>query len=240
MDTDQFGLNIERVYEGSVIGYNCTSISFCHMCNEEVYDLLYCMDCYHSSNLFGCSGVRHKKYCILNKQYSKEEYEELMPKIIEHMKSTGEWGEFFPIEISPLAYNETHAQDYYPLTKEQALEKGYKWKDKDPKEYIESNYEISDRIDEVSDNITSQVLACKDCGRNYKIIQQELGFYKKQGIPVPVKCHDCRHYDRFKKRQPRSLWDRKCDKCQVQIFTTYSPERPEKVYCEQCYLKVLE
>jgi len=31
------------------------------------------------------------KYCILNKQYSKEEYEELVPKIIEHMQKTGEW-----------------------------------------------------------------------------------------------------------------------------------------------------
>jgi hypothetical protein len=28
-----------------------------------------------------------KEYCILNKQYTKEEYEILVPKIIEHMKT---------------------------------------------------------------------------------------------------------------------------------------------------------
>ena len=31
------------------------------------------------------SSLRNKSYCILNKQYTKEEYEELVPKIIEHM-----------------------------------------------------------------------------------------------------------------------------------------------------------
>jgi hypothetical protein len=52
----------------------------------------------------------------LNKQYTKEEYEKLLPKIIAHMKKTGEWGEFFPISISPFNYEETPAMDYYPLT----------------------------------------------------------------------------------------------------------------------------
>lgn len=39
----------------------------------------------NSSNIFGCIALRNKKYCILNKQYSKQEYEELIPKIKKHM-----------------------------------------------------------------------------------------------------------------------------------------------------------
>jgi hypothetical protein len=39
------------------------------------------------------------------------------------MKSTGEWGEFFPLPLSPFGYNETVAQDYFPLTSEEAIEK---------------------------------------------------------------------------------------------------------------------
>jgi hypothetical protein len=237
MDTDQFGLNIEKVYESSIIGYNCQLVSFCHMCKEEVSDIFYCVDCYHSNNLFGCTGLRHKKYCILNKQYTKEEYEKLVPRIIEHMGETGEWGEFFPIILSHFAYNETHAQDYYPLTKEEALNKGFEWHDKDPKEYLPSDYKIPDDINDLSDNIIAEVLACKDCGKNYRIIQQEFNYYKKQGIPVPNKCHDCRHRDRFRKRNPRKLFDRTCDKCSDAIKTTYSQGRPEKVYCERCYLE---
>ena len=45
------------------------------------------------------------------------------------MKSTGEWGEFFPHELSPFGYNETVAQEYFPLNEAQA---------KDLKAYIKS------------------------------------------------------------------------------------------------------
>ena len=37
------------------------------------------------------------------------------------MKMTGEWGEFFPHEMSPFGYNETVAAEYFPLTRKEAL-----------------------------------------------------------------------------------------------------------------------
>jgi len=40
-----------------------------------------------------------------------------------------------PSELSPFCYNETIAQEYFPLTKEQAIKQGYKWKDKEPRNY---------------------------------------------------------------------------------------------------------
>ncbi len=49
------------------------------------YNVAYSFNCYNSSNLFGCIGLRNKQYCILNKQYTEEEYEKLLPKIIRHM-----------------------------------------------------------------------------------------------------------------------------------------------------------
>jgi hypothetical protein len=82
------------------------------------------------SNLFLCVGLRNKSYCILNKQYTKEEYEELVPRIIEKMMTTPlrqgfegqmEWGEFFPTSLSPFGYNETVAQEYFPMMREEAL-----------------------------------------------------------------------------------------------------------------------
>ncbi|HNG97530.1 MAG TPA: hypothetical protein PLW93_04640, partial [Candidatus Absconditabacterales bacterium] len=67
------------------------------------------------NNLFGCIGLRNKSYCIFNKQYTKEEYEKQVAKIIAHMQSTGERGEFFHPSLSPFGYNETVAQEYFPL-----------------------------------------------------------------------------------------------------------------------------
>ena len=201
------------------------------------YNIFYCDFVDFADNLFGCIGLKHKKYCILNKQYTKEEFEKLVPQIIEHMKKTGEWGEFFPMTLSLFPYNKTAAFEYYPMSKEKALEKGLKWEDADPKEYKKQDIELPENIDDISDNVVGKLLSCTDCGKNYKIVQQELKLYKKLGVHIPRHCPDCRYEARFELRNPRKIWNRKCDQCHQEIKTTFSPERPEKVYCEDCYLK---
>jgi hypothetical protein len=182
-------------------------------------------------------GLKRASYCIFNKQYTKEQYEELAPRIIEHMQKTGEWGEFFPTEIASHAYNETIAPEYFPLAKEHVRERGWKWKDADPKQYLPANAELPDRSMDASDSIAKSTFACDRCGRNYRIIQQELALYRQMPVPLPALCSSCRHDDRMQRRTPYKLWSRKCAKCSSPIKTAFSPERPEIVYCEECYLK---
>jgi hypothetical protein len=198
-------------------GYNVKGCSICY----ENRDLSYCEFCYNSKDLFGCISLRHKKYCILNKQYTEEDYKKLLPQIIEHLKKTGEWGEFFPMAISPFAYNETVAQEYYPLTKEQILAKGLKWKEEEEIK-IEPNMPV-----------------CLICGKNFRIIPQEIKFYNKMGLPQPEKCYKCRYQERLKLRDPRGLWLRKCFQCGQEIKSIYASYRPERVYCEECYQKAI-
>lgn len=121
------GHGCEKCYDmQSVIGsFNCTHSYFV----ADSHDVEYSDFCTNSSCIFGCIGLRHKKYCIFNKQYSKEDYEKLRIRIIEHMKETGEYGQFLSPELSCFDYNETTAYYYYPLTKNQALKEGFKWKD---------------------------------------------------------------------------------------------------------------
>lgn len=204
-----------------------------HYCNN----VFYCDNCNNSSNLFGCTGLNQKKYCILNKQYTKDEYEKMISQIKKHMRKTGEWGEFFPANISPYGYNESVAQEYYPLTKEEAKKAGYLWKELKIAKFMEQKYKIPDHINDVPDSIIDEVLACSTCKKNYKIITQELALYRRIKIPIPHKCPDCRHLDRIKIRNPRMLWLGKCSKCNKDIQTSYSPDRSEKLYCESCYLK---
>ena len=45
------------------------------------------------------------------------------------MKSTKEWGEFFPTELSAFGYNETVAQEYFPMTEEEVKKQRWKWYD---------------------------------------------------------------------------------------------------------------
>lgn len=206
----------------------------CYNGNDVYYSDM-CMN--QNSNLFGCVSLRQSKYCILNKEYSKEEYESLATKIIAHMEETGEWGEFFPAKNSPFHYNETNAQDFFPLSKEEALAKGYSWLDKEEKDYLPQEFTLPDDMAEVDQSITKQILACEECGKNYKIIAKELELLQKIGLPIPRKCFECRHNERSRFRKTRHLSERQCHKCSSPIQTTYSPDRPEKVYCEKCYME---
>ncbi len=199
--------------------------------------VLYGINCHSSEYLFGCVSLHRAKYCILNKQYTKEQYEELVPRIIGHMKKTGEFGEFLPIELSVFPYNETVAQEYFPFTKEEVTKRGWKWREKDLKQYLPQACVIPDDIVHVQDTISQEILACTLCGKNFKIIPQELLFYRKMHLPIPHLCPNCRHAERLKKRPPYKRWERTCAKCSEPMKTVYAPERSEIVYCEKCYLE---
>lgn len=202
-------------------------------------DILYSQFCYNSNNLFGCVGLRRKEYCIFNKQYTKGQYEVLVPQIIEHMRKTGEWGKYFPPSLSPFGYNESVAQEYFPLNREEAISKGFYWKEKDPKEYQPQRFVIPDSIRDVPESIIKETLSCETCGKNYKIISQELRRLKTMQLPVSRQCLDCRHEVRMKLRQPRKLWARKCDKCGTATQSVFPAQSKEQVYCGACYTETV-
>ncbi len=229
----------ELVYEaiGSESNYMHAFNDICWFNSFSYYNSL----CFNSKYIFGCVGLKKNEYCILNKQYTKEQYEELVLKIIEHMKSTGEWGEFFPASLSPFSYNETVAQDYFPMDQEKALKKGFNWyspKEKEVK-YVGNIYTPPDDIKDVSDEITKNILQCENSGEYYKIIAKELTLYRQLQIPIPKRHPDQRYKDRLSLRNPRHLWGRNCMKCNTDIQTSYAPDRPEQVYCEKCYLEAV-
>ncbi len=109
--------------------------------------------------------------------------------------------------------------------------------EKEKKDYISQTYKVPEKIIEVEDSICDEILACEETGKNFKIQKVELDFYRKMNLPIPKYCPDVRHFKRLQLRNPRKLCGRKCMKCGFYIETTYSPDRPEKIYCEECYLK---
>ena len=220
---------------------NIVNTFHCLFCSSVWYsqDMLYCDTCFYSKNCFWCVWLKNKQYCILNKQYTKEEYEELVPKIIEQMKEKWEWWEFFPASMSLFWYNETIAQEYFPLTKSEALERNFNWSDYEvppPKvDKIISASKLPENIQDIPDDILNWAIECEITKKPFRIIRQELEFYRKHHLPVPKRHPDQRHLDRMKLRNSRKLFTRNCGKCSVEMQTTYAPERPETVYCESCY-----
>jgi len=231
---DVYGLGYsEWVYEGLGVERlnNCAFNTFVSNSHDSCYNDL----CFHSRDLFGCVGMKNANFCIFNKKYSEEEYRTLRAKIVEHMKKTGEWGKFFSNKNSQFAYNETAAKDHFPLTEEEATSKGFRWKQKEKKEYLPATCEIPDDTKTIDEKFCQEMLACSACGKNYKIMPNELKFYKRMNISVPRKCPDCRHAERLALRNPGFLWERKCAKCGANIKTSYSPDRLEVIHCETCY-----
>jgi len=159
------------------------------------------------------------------------------------------YGEFYPPELSLFAYNESSAQGHFPLDKEGAKEKGYRWREEDNQRNYQvtlKTTEIPADIDQVDDSILKEIIQCatppeekhlSNCVGAFRIIPAELKFYKKRGLPLPKYCPNCRRYQRLKYRNPLKLYRRKCMKegCQNEFETTFAPDRPEIIYCEQCY-----
>jgi hypothetical protein len=241
MDCTEVGDGVELLYECYCLGYGAHNNRFCTHQLGRSADLNYCYFTPYCKNCFGCVGLHHAEYRILNKQYSKEEYEALLPQLIEHMESTKEWGEFFPMDLSPFAYNETMAYEHFPLTEAEVQNKELRWKNfVTTSKYDGPAYEVPEKIKDVTDEILDKILSCEITGKNYRITKPGLKFYRAMNLPIPQFHPDERHRQRTSLRNARQLYDRNCAECQKSIQTTYPSDQPEKLLCKECYLKVVD
>ncbi len=224
-DYTNFGNNAELIYESVECGNSISNLKFCFGCWSGSRNLEYSLNCFSSEDSFGCVGLKKNKYCILNKEYSKEEYEKLRARIIEHMNTmpykdskgskegiTYKYGEFLPPDMSPFAANETVIIDRTDFDKEKALAFGLTWREVDPVEYkttINAS-DLADDIKDAPDNITKELISCLNCKRAYRILPKELDFYRRLNLPLPRRCPNCRFVERNKQRNLLRLYPREC------------------------------
>ena len=200
---------------------------------SEYLDL--CIECEYC---FGCVGLKKKKYCILNKQYTKDEYEVLKEKIISDMRNRGEYGQFLPYAMSAGPFNFSTSSLYFGDTqKEDILKLGGYWEDEN-----ESNLEgmptseLPDDIKDVSDNIITQALICPETGWRFNIAQNELIFYRENNIPLPRYHFDVRIKNNLKYLTILQSYPYKCFYCKKDMEAYYLPEwNYQKIACEECY-----
>ncbi len=248
MDYFGWGNSASLIYECATSGEGLQNMKFCFGCFATGIDSEYCGFAIGSKNNFGCVNLKRKKYCILNKEYSKEEYEILRAKIIEDMNNnpyidskgrTYKYGEFFPIEFSPFPFNDSNASRFIKKDKEVAFSEGYDWKDK-----VENNYtctikgdELPRALKETTASILNEVIECKTCQNAYRITQGELDLYKKLNIPVPAQCPKCREKRRFDSINKPYMSQTKCMKCEKDIEVMHDLNLGKIIYCEKCYQK---
>lgn len=277
MDYCQWGAGAERVYEANSCGMQVANLKFASECWIGVTDCEYVISCHNSSkNLFGCVGLRNAEYRILNKQYEPGEYSQMIESIKKQMDEVPyadeggriyRYGEFFPSEFSPHAYNESLSQEFFSITPGEAAALHLPWRDAPRRRYAitMSADSIPESITEVRDDALKQIIACNhkgdclhQCTTAFRLIPEELAFYRSFNLPLPQLCPNCRHYERLALRNPMHLWPCVCAcpgssthahgevPCQNQFESSYAPDpryaegfgeasRPEKVYCIECY-----
>ncbi|MBI4836419.1 MAG: hypothetical protein HY817_04130 [Candidatus Abawacabacteria bacterium] len=228
-----FGNNAELIYRCMSVGQNAYNIKFCLHTWNNIRDLEYCIYTAGSSNCFGCIGLKRKEYCILNKQYSKEEYFDLTAKIREHMRKNNTYGEFFPPSMSYCHYNESEGMTYCPLTREEASARGFSWAE-EKLTVPPTHSDLPDNIAQATDEVLTKAHACIKTGKPYRLIKQELDTYRERKIPLPQVAPLERIKEKLYRNKILPLKNIQCCKCGISLTSVHNPAE-ELVYCEQCF-----
>jgi len=240
---------------GSELAYESDLTDFCYNIVGSYFST-HCQDSYYLNNVhrgkncFGCTGLKDSQYCILNKKYTKEEYEKLIPKIKQHMmdmpyvdKKGNKYllGDYPPIELSYFGYNDTMANELYKLSEKEINDNYYPYQENQHRDNFEGAIivdEIPDNIKDVSDDILNKVITSK--GRQYKITSDELSFYRKYQIPIPRESFYDRYSRRLKQMTSFKLYNTESSKSGDPIITSYNPKESCRVYSIEEYKKEFE
>lgn len=188
LDFDLWGDPGELCYNSMSCGYNVYFLRMCFDCWNNCSYLTYCDSCPGCEHCFGCIGLKRKKYCIFNKQYSEKEYQVLTEQIITDMKDRDEWGRFFPPYCSPHALNNSMAHEYFEVDKKLAENSGFEWMDKTFENTYDPNAVYKGSMvsmDVKKEDIKGKVFLCVKTKRPYNIQVQELLILQQKKLPLP-------------------------------------------------------
>lgn len=236
IDFTGFGNNAELIYRCMSCGQNAYNLKFCLHTWNNVRDLEYCIYLSGSSDCFACIGLKKKQYCILNKQYSKEEYFTLVEKLREHMRKNNEYGKFFPTSMSYCHYNESEGMTYCPMTETEAVARGCTWAPEkvDP---TSVTAELPDNIKDATDSLLTNTYICSKTSKRYRLIKQELTAYRNLQVPIPRVAPLERIKEKLYQNQIKPLLSIQCSNCHKSLVSVHDPKN-QPVLCQECFEQV--
>ena len=207
MDISMWGDNTRLSYDCIDIGLNVSNLYWSTACWDGAVYNFYSYKCHACSYVFGCVWLKNQSYCILNKQYTKEEWEETIKKMIRQMQKEETWGEFLDPRYAFYAYNESHAMEQLPLAKEEVTARWFRWSDR--AESIPEGItkmipggRLPESIEWIPDDVLDWAIQCRITGKYFKIQPLELDMLRRFSLPLP-QIHP------IERIQKRFLWDRR-------------------------------
>ena len=243
-DISSFGGTTQRSLDSISIWLDCSNIYFSSVVTAWSSHVYYSQAIVASHHMFGCTFMKNASYCIFNKQYDKETREKEVAKIIAAMQVENTWWEFLPVSTSPFGYNETAAHEYMPLSREEALQRGYKRQDKtyDPAlpagaDVVERKNYTEDQRDALKnqEDVLQKVFLCEESWRPFRIVKPELEFYRKHNLSLPSEHPDIRHAERVSRLPSKTLLLRESTKSWEKMLSVYPDSYAGQVYTEKEY-----
>ena len=228
-----------HLYMCTNIGSESSNVKF-SVSSKFSTDSEFIFNCKNVSNCFMCFGLQNKSYCILNKQYSKEEYFDQVDMVKSQMLKNGEYGQPLPLTFSAQAYNFSMASISFPLTHTEIESLGG-YTQKDQESNISADMEVLEYSDipqyisDVDESILDKAIVCEETKKPFKIIPSELNFYKIMDLPLPyihpIKRMNTNYHVAANGKMHQTI----CQKCEKSIFSIFDPKENYKLYCEKCY-----
>ncbi|MBI4836159.1 MAG: hypothetical protein HY817_02775 [Candidatus Abawacabacteria bacterium] len=222
--------------------------------SEGVYDIKYsvnlvdskfmeyCMYCANCEHCFGCAGLVGKKYCILNKEYSPQEYDKKLVEIKSHLRASNEYGQLFPAYFAPGAYEESLATVYFPLSRDEQARLQFRVKKDEP--YNASDYlpvsALPDDIQAMEEKVMQKGFWDEVAKRPFTIQKFDLEHSKKQQVPLPNCFYARRINENFSWMHfDGSARETLCAKTGQAIMTTLPKSLDGRIVSESAYQQIL-
>ncbi|MBI4598772.1 hypothetical protein HY734_01080 [Candidatus Uhrbacteria bacterium] len=215
------------------------------------FDVEYSFGCSHCEHCFGCVGLRNKKFCIFNKQYSEEEYWKRVDELKCAMLDRGEYGEFFPASMSSSYYMDAGSTLFFGADEEFGRKIGANLFDpasEGAMGAIAEAQEVRRQADlpshvgaYVPDEWVGKPILDGALGRRFAYLRPELAFYKTMQIAPPVTHFVSRIRELYEDMNIGSFTDASCRQCGKGLRIAKNRRYPDRtVYCKACYLAYLE
>lgn len=229
-------------------------------CNKTRYSYMlmrcqnveYSTECYDCEDCFGCVGLRRKKFCILNKQYSEEDYGKKLDELKCAMLDRKEYGEFLPAKMSPAYFPEGGSVRYYLADPKKLAEQlnAHTFKADaegalgeslaNASDVIDST-NLPDSIDELDASWVGKPVYDESYKRRFSFFAPELALYKQLRVAPPVSHHVKRVLDLTHLSNTGVFEKQDCETCQKEVTTSKNPTYPDRrIFCKACYTKHIE
>lgn len=238
MDLLFSGGGSNTIYGSTNVGSKASGIKF-STSSKFSSDSEFIFNCNNVHNCFMCFGIRDKSYCVLNIQYSPEEYFSMVDKIKTEMMKRGEYGDGLGMEFSAQAYNFSMGQINFALKDEEIIRLGgFVGQETDTNTggiKVLHYSDVPETIDKVEDDIINYAIKCEETGKPFRITKSELQFYRTMKLPIPSQGPTTRIYKRMSLVPIAKKYTAKCAKCSKLMESLLDPKSEYILYCEKCY-----